>query len=220
MTNQVNQVKKDIIVVAKTGYAVLLEIDGRTFDIDCHEAINLSNIFPASVLKKCSSLSTHLKDGNLVFFEKGTKLSEDVTASAKIEPLREETAQHITSQYDQTERDVNRTNMELETRANITEETRKHIQQQVQASKKKIFQTDKKLLSKTVDNIDSLPKERQSAMTEKDLKMRVSMDISPEEFAKKQKALRNNFEAAEEADEIRAEAEISLQAQNNNEESV
>lgn len=211
------QVKKDIIVVAREGYAVLLEVDGRMFDIDCHEAVNLSNMFSVDVLERCSSLSTHLKDGNLVLFEDGTELSKDATASVEIKPLREETTQHITSQYDQVERDVNRTNIELETRANITEETRKHIQEQVQASKKEILQPDEKLLKKTIkavqttNEVASPPKERQNAMTVKELTMKVSMDISPEEFAKKQKASKNKLEAAEEADETRAEKEIAKQ---------
>ncbi|MCK4826881.1 hypothetical protein KA005_64695 [bacterium] len=210
------QEKKDIIVVAREGYSVLLEIDGRMFDIDCHEVINLSEMFPIDVLEKCSSLSIHLKDGNLVLFEPGIELSED-TVSIEIKPLREETAEHITSQYDQVEKDVNRTNMELETRANITEDTRKHIQAQVQASKEKILQSNEKLLAnaietiRTTNEVANSPKERQNAMTPEELAMKVSMDISPETFAEKQVALGAKFAATVEADEERAEKEIAQQ---------
>ena len=209
-----DKVKKDIIVVAREGYSVLLEVDERTFDIDCHEPVNLSNIFPEDTLKKCSSLSTHLKDGNLVLFKAGTKLSKDVTVSAEIKPLREEKVQHITAQYEQTERDVNRTNIELETRSNITEETRKHIQEQVQAGKKEILNTDKKFLQKTVQTTKEAitpPKARQNAMTVEELTMKVSMDVSPEEFTKKQAVSKENLEAAGDADEVRAEKEIAKQ---------
>lgn len=212
-----DQVKKDVVVVAREGYSVLLEIDGRMLDIDCHETINLSNIFPPEIIDRCASLSAHLKDGNLVLFEKGiTKLSEDATASVEIAPLREETAEHITSQYDQAERDSDRTNIELETRANITDNTRKHIQEQVQAGKKKILQTDQKLMAKakvvqTANEVASQPKERQNAMTSDELTMKVSMDISPEAFAKKQAASKEKLEANEDADETRAEQEIAKQ---------
>ncbi|KKL23249.1 hypothetical protein LCGC14_2427280 [marine sediment metagenome] len=209
------QVKK-VVVVARKGYSVLLEIEGRMFDIDCHEAINLSDIFSADVLERCSSLATHLKDGNLVVFTSGTVLSKDATTPVEIVTLREETAQHITSQYDQAERDVNRTNMELETRANITEETRKHIQEQVQIGRKKILQVDQKFMpetkaAQTVKEVDSSSKARQTAMTAEELTMKVSMDISPEDFAKKQVASKNELEAAEEAAETRAAQEIAKQ---------
>lgn len=209
-----DQVKSDVIVVAREGYTVLLEIGGRTFDIDCHEAINLSSIFPADVLERCSSLSTHLRLGNLVYFKEGTKLSEDVTATVEIKPLREETAQHITSQIDQAEKDVNRTNMELKTRADITEATRKHIQKQVQESKKEILDTDQKILKKTVQTVDEAVApiaERKHAMTPKELTMKVTMDVSTEDFAKRQKALKVEHDAADEADEARAENEINKQ---------
>ena len=211
------QEKKDVIVVAREGYSVLLEINGRVFDINCHEAVNLSKIFPVDVLKRCSSLDAHLENGNLVFFEQGTKLSKDTTASIKIKPLREGTAEHITSQYDQTERDVNRTNIEMETRANITEDTREHIQAQVQAGKEKILQTDKKLLKKTVKAVQTIgalvssPKERQDVMTPEELTLKVSMDVSPEVFAKKQAASGAKLEATKEANETRAEKEIAKQ---------
>ena len=211
------QVKKDIIVVARKGYSALLNVDGRMFDVDCHEAINLSNIFSADVLERCSSLSTHLASGNLVYFEQGTVLSKDVTASVEIKPLREEAAQHIISQYDQAERDVKRTNMELETRANISEETRNHIQERVQEGKKEILQTDRKFLTKTIkavqttNEVVSPPKDRQNAMTVNELTMKVSMDISPAEFAKKQAASKDKLISGEEADEERAEQEIAEQ---------
>ena len=216
----VDQEKKDIIVVAREGYSALLEIDGRMFDINCHEAVNLSKIFPIDVLEKCSSLATHLENGNLVFFEQDTVLPEDTTASRKIKPLREGTAAHITLQYDQTERDANRTNMELETRANITEETRKHIQSQVQAGKEEILQTDKKFLKtivktvQTADGVVSPAKERQDAMTPEELTMPVSMDVSPEVFAANQAASGAKRVAIEEKNEARAEKEIAKQAEN------
>lgn len=211
------QVKKDIVVVAREGYSVLLEIDGRIFDINCHEAVNLSKMFSMDVLERCSSLSTHLNDGNLILFEEGADLSKDATVSVQITPLREETAQHITSQYEQAERDSDRTNIELETRANITETTRKQIQAQVQAGKAKILQTDKKLLAntakavQTTNELASPPKNRQNAMTSEELGMKVSMDISPEKFAKKQAETRDRLNAAVDADETRAETEIAKQ---------
>lgn len=211
------QEKKDIIVVAREGYSVLLEIDKQMFDINCHKAVNLSKMFPVDVLERCSSLSAHLKEGNLILFEEGTELPKDVVASVKIKLLREETAEHITSQYDQTEKDASRTNMELETRANITEETRKLIQSQVQVGKEKILQTDKKLTKtiemaqNTTDEVVSSTKDRQDAMTSEELTMKVSMDVSPEQFAAKQVAARASLEATAKENEARAEKEIAEQ---------
>ena len=218
-----DQVKNDIIVVAREGYSVLLNIDGRTLDIDCHEAVNLSSMFTADVLERSSSLSTHLDDGNLVYCDKDIKLSKDTTAIKKITLLRPEKAQHIVSQYTQAERDVSRTNMELETRANITAETRKQIQDQVQVSKKEILQADQKFVNtiQTVNETTTVPKERQNAMTADELQMKVTMDIDPEEFTKKQADAKVAFDASDAKDEERAETEIIFQEnneENNNEE--
>ena len=214
------QEKKDIIVVAREGYSVLLEIDKQMFDINCHEAVNLSKMFSVDVLERCSSLAAHLKDGNLVFFGEGDDLSANVVAPVKIKPLREETAEHIMSQYDQAEKDASRVNMELETRANITAETRKHIQSQVQEGREKILQETKKLTKiidmtqTTADGVVSPVKERQDAMTSKELMLKVSMDVSPETFAEKQAAISARLEAAAEESETRAEKEIAKQDAN------
>lgn len=212
----VEQEKKDIIVVAREGYSALLEIEGRIFDINCHEEVNLSKIFSANVLEKCPSLETHLKNGNLIFFKQGDTLPKGTT-SVKIESLHERTAEHIISQYNQAERDVNRTNIEMETRANITEDTREYLREQVQKNKKKILQTDKKLLTKTVkttqtaDGVVSPVKKRQDKMTPEELTMIVSMDVSPEAFAEKQVASEAKRVATREENEARAEEEIAKQ---------
>lgn len=203
------QVKKDVIVIAREGYSVLLEVDGQIFDIDCYESVNLSNMFSVDVLERCSSLSTHLKDGNLIFFEEGGKLPQNAAAPVKIKTLREEATEHITAQYKQAEKDSSRTNMELETRADITDATRAYIQKQIQDNKKQILQKDKKLLSKV--NPDTQPKERRDAMTPEELTMKVSMDVSPDTFTQKQTESTEKLEASINADEDRAEEEIAKQ---------
>ena len=207
-------VKKEVIVVAREGYAVLLDIAGQTFDIDCHVPINLSSMFSAEVLDTCASLSSHLRDGNLVCVDSDARLSEDTNTVPKINLLREETAQHITSQYEQSERDVCRTNTELETRANITAATRKHIHDQVQQSKEQLLQADKKLLKKAVPtpaDTEIVPKERQSAMAPNELTMKVSMDVDPATFTASQEAAKVRRESAEDADEFLAGKEIAAQ---------
>jgi hypothetical protein len=210
-----DQEQKDIIVVARTGYSVLLEVDGRMLSIDCYSPVNLSNIFSADILEKCSSLSAHLKDGNLIFFEDGvTGLSKDVTAPVKIKSLREETAQHILSQYDQAERDAKRTNIELETRANIEDNTRKYIQEQVQENKEAILRRDRKFLVKTAqtaDDIDAFSAARQNAMTMEELSMKISMDVTQEEFVRKQVEAKEKIATGGTIDEERAEKEIAKQ---------
>lgn len=213
------QEKKDIVVIARKGYTVLLDVAGRTLDINSYNAVNLSNMFSADILEHCASLSAHLDAGNLIPFNGGIKLSEDTNTPAEVKPLRTETAQHITAQYDQTERDVNRTDMELETRANITDNTREHIQDQVQAGKEKILQTDRKFLKRqavqtsndTTNDNTATVKNKQKSMTVDELHMAVSMDIKPEEFAKRQAELKRKFDEDEEANEMRAEKEIARQ---------
>lgn len=206
--------KKEVIVVAREGYSVLLDIEGQTFEIDCHVPINLGSMFPAEVLDRCASLSTHLRDGNLIYVDNDSRISDDVNAAPTINLLREETAQHITAQYTQSERDARRTNTELETRAKITQKTRDHIQEQVQRSKAQILNTDKKLSDKTVsatNDVDIMPKERKSAMTAGELTMKVSMDVDPASFEASQEAARVCREAAEDDDELLAKKEIAEQ---------
>jgi len=209
-----DQEKKDLIVIARKGYAVLLQIDGKTYDIDSYTPVNLSNMYSAETLEKSQSLAAHLKAGNLVFFEKGTKLSKDPTAISKIKPLREERAEHITAQYDQAARDSNRTNIELETRANITKETSDYIQEQVKAERDALMNKRKEHIERVVSSMKTTENkmaQRQNAMTPNELMMKVSMDVTPEKFAEKQAISKKNREQAEVADEVRAENEIAMQ---------
>ena len=202
--------EKNIVVVASEGSSVLLNIGTQTLDIDCHQPVNLSKMFPKDVLDCCASLSTHLREGNLVYYEKGSELPKD-SNKVQIKPLRRVEAKHIGAQFEQSEKDANRTHIEIKTRTDITNETRKLIQGQVEANKKQLFQQNQKLVKKvkqTVDKIDT-PMEQPKATSPDGLLMKVSMDVSPEAFAEKMIAAKEKNEAVEQANEASAEAEIA-----------
>ncbi len=201
--------EKSIVVVACKGSSVLLNIGTQTLDINCHQPVNLSKMFTKDVLDCCASLSTHLREGNLVYYEEGAELSKD-SNKVQIKSLQRVEAKHISAQFEQSEKDSNRTHIEIKTRTDITDETRKLIQDQVETNKKQLFQQNQKLVKKvkqTVDKIDT-PIERPKATTPNESLMKVSMDVSPEAFAKKMAAAKEKKEAVEQANEANAEAEI------------
>lgn len=202
--------EKNIIVVAREGFSVLLNIGTQTLDIDCHQPVNLSKMFPKDVLDCCASLSTHLREGNLVYYEKGSKLPKDFN-KVQIKPLLRVEAKHIEAQFKQSEKDASRTHIEMKTRTDITNETCKLIQDQVEVNKKQLFQQNQKLVKKvkqTVDKIDA-PMEQPKVTSPDGLLMKVSMDVSPEAFAEKMAAAKEKNEAVEQANEVSAEAEIA-----------
>lgn len=201
--------EKNIIVVARKGDSVLLNVGTQTLDINCYQPVNLSKMFPKDVLDCCASLSTHLREGNLVYYEKGSELPKD-SNKVQIKPLRQVEAKHIDAQFEQSEKDVNRTHIEIKTRTDITDETRKLIQDQVETNKKQLFQQNQKLVKKvkqTVHEID-VPMKQPEVTTPNKLLMKVSMDVSPEIFAEKMADSKKKIETAEQVDEASAEAEI------------
>lgn len=206
---------KDVIVVAREGYSVLLDIDGDTLSITCHESINLSKRYITDIISRCASLEAHLKEGNLVRCDDAAEFSVDITAPTTIPQLHLESASHILSQYDQASRDSTRTHTELETQANITADTRKIIQEQVNESKRAIQATDNKFLkipaTQVEAKIDVTPHKRETAMNSSELMLKVSMDVSPETFIAKQQQDKERLEAAEDENEAMAEKEIAKQ---------
>jgi len=217
MVEQEEKKIEDVIVVAQEGHQVLLDIDGRTLSIDCHESVNLSDMFLPEVIDRCSSLATSLKVGHLVKCSEDDKLTVDTVSPSTIQTLRPETASHIAAQYTQAERDVKRTNMEIQTRSNITAETRRLIEEQVQVSKDEIHRVDHKFskkddaAAKVEREMDSVPMGRQDAMSVSELSMNVSMDVPADEFNERQQEAKLKLDAAEDADEARAGAEIAQQ---------
>lgn len=202
--------EKDIVVVAREGDSVLLNVGTQTLDINCYQPVNLSKMFPKDVLDCCASLSTHLREGNLIYYEKGSELPKD-SNKVQIKPLQRVEAKHIGAQFEQSEKDANRTHIEIKTRTDITGETRKLIQDQVETNKKQLFQQNQKLVKKvkqTVHEID-VPMKQPEVTTPNKLLMKVSMDVSPEAFAEKMAATKKEIDAAEQINEASAEAEIA-----------
>ena len=206
--------EKSIVVVACKGSSVLLNIGTQTLDIDCYQPINLSKMFPKDVLDRCASLSAHLREGNLVYYEEGSELPKD-SNKVSIKSLQQVEATHISAQFEQSERDTNRTHSEIKTRADITDETRKLIQDQVEANKKPLFQQNQKLVKKvkqTVHEIDAPMEQPKATIPSKSL-LKVSMDVSPEAFAKKMATAKEKIEATEQANETSADAEASAEVE-------
>jgi len=212
------ETQKDIIVVAREGYTVLLNINEQTLDIDCYNPVNLSKMFSGDAIERCTSLEMHLQEGNLIYYE-NQELPKNPD-KARVDVLRQANAKHIQAQYDQTARNVVRTDMELETQTNIDDAMRVGIQEQVQAGKAKILQTGQKRAQRAEQSVREVdvPLEKRNAMTPDELNLKVSMDVSPDEFMQKQKALKKKFDDNVNADEIRAEKEII--SQEDNEENV
>lgn len=207
---------KEIIVVAKEGYSVLLNINGQTLDIDSYCPVNLSKIFSERVIEQSTSLAAHLREGHLIYYE-GQELPENSNESS-VNKLRQSEAKHIEVQFKQAARDATRTHMELETRTDLNEATRKRIQEQVQKGKDEILQTDQQV-EQAVHDVN-VPVESQTAMTPDELSLKVSMDVNPDTFKQKQETSKKLLDANEEAGETRAEQEIAKQESDEEQENV
>jgi hypothetical protein len=206
--------EKDMIVVAKNGFSVLLEIGGRTLDIDCYNPVNLSEMFSEEVIKNCDSLRIHLKQENLVRYS-GQDLVEDPN-SAKVEALKQSAAAKIEASYTQSP-DGDRSDMHLKTNAGIDENIKRELQKKINENKtdaqKRAEERSRKFLQKGAaeDNVvDSSTKnrERQHAMSKQELNMKVQMDVDRKDFISKQVARRKALDNTIQNDNLNAEKEI------------
>ena len=218
--------EKDMIVVARDGYTVLLEIGGRTLDIDCHNPVNLSEIFSKEIIDNCDSLRVHLKQENLVLYE-GQELTEDPN-SAKVEALRESAVTKIETAYTQTP-DGDRSDMHLKTNTVIDENVKRELQRKINENKtdlqKRSEERSKRFLQgdvskSTEDNVvdsNTKNKERQHSMSKQELNMKVQMDVNPNEFMSKQIAGRKSLDNEIQNDNLNAEKEIQNVEDSNSE---
>jgi len=203
--------EKSIIVVAKDGYNVLLDINKQTFMIDCHKAINLSEMFPPDVLEQCSSLQAHLRDGNLVYY-KGEKLSEDPN-DAQINKLHEIAEHQIEAQFSQHSGRADAFNIEIETASTVSDNMRKNIDARIEKNRADIVTQDNKLLKhlKTQATKVADPIYSSECMSEDDLHLKVTMDIDDKKFADIQKQSHEENLEKEEMAENTAKTEIDKQ---------
>ena len=208
--------KKDVIVVARRGYSALVNFGVQTLDIDCYNPVNLSDMFSEDVIKECTSLNSHLAAGNLIYYEEGQELPEDPNAKY-IKKLRQDAAKHLEAQYEQKEQG-DTANMSLETITNVDKHMQDHIQEQVAKNREAIIQKDQAILKKGVitENVDSVPKERKTAMTEDELLMKVSMDVDPKDFVAKQQAQKIAMDRKESNEALRAEQETIKNVEQDN----
>lgn len=211
--------EKSFIVVAKEGYNVLLDINNQTLMIDCHNAINLSEMFSPDVLKQCSGLQAHLRDGNLVEYD-GRELSKDPN-DAQITKLNEIAEQQIKAQFSQHSGRDDAFNINIETSSDITDKVRKDIDERLEKNRDDIVKQDNKLLKHLVKDSDesesvSDPVFNDSHMTEKELHLNVTMDVDNNTFKAIQEQGQKDIIEKTEADEHAAKVEIqNLNKENN-----
>ena len=204
---------KDIVVVARGGYQVLLNVGASILDISCYKSINLSKMFQEEILKTCTSLHSHLEDGNLVYYE-GDKLPEDPTAPV-IAKLNAATVSQIETNYTQSS-DNPRMNDKISTDTGIIPQMKKDIQAGVAKTKAEAAQEGKEQVKKHTQREGVTPKSveypgRDSAIPPEKLKLAVTMDVSPEKFKEMQK---NKHKALIAKDEKRVVQEIDAAVNN------
>jgi len=208
--------KSDVIVVAREGYQVLLNVGARNFLVSCYEPLNLSAYFTHDDLDKCASLRANLEDGNLVHYT-GQKLPKNMN-SPTIKPMEEVTAQKLEASYTQ-EGETTSSHFRLKTEADISPELKKNIQDRVAKSREDILAVEEKMLAKRKEDnvVDGKPKERNTSLTKDELTLKVQMDVSPEEFKARQLDARKKRAEKDKATQERLNKEIAEHDQQNSE---
>lgn len=72
--------KSPVVVVACPGFNCVLHIGNKALQIDSYHPVNLSELFPASIIKSCKSLQDHINGKTLMYYH-GEQLQEDPSAS-------------------------------------------------------------------------------------------------------------------------------------------
>ena len=203
--------KKDVVVVARQGYNVILNVGAHNLTIDSFEPVNLSNLFSEEQLKNCASLKAHREDGNLLNYA-GEPLPEDPHA-VKIKPLVEVASTKIEAEYTQKTQTA-ATHMQVETEVEVDEAMKQNIQRRVKEGREEILAFDKKILkshkTKESNVIDAGARPQKAvAMTSEKLKMNVTMDVDLVEFKKRQRAAHKQLADKDKADDAEAAEEIA-----------
>ncbi len=198
--------KKDIVVIARQGYTVLLNVGTHNLTIDNYTPVNLSNLFSEEQLKNCASLRAHKEDGNLIDYA-GEPLLKDPYA-VEIKPLVEAASTKIEAKYSQKTQTAAK-HMQVETEVEVDEAMKQNIQARVKASKEEILAKDNKLLTKEANVIDAGARPQHLvAMTPEKLQMNVTMDVDLEEFKNRQKATHKQLIDKDKTDNAAAAEEI------------
>jgi len=209
---------KDIIVVARPGYQVLLNIGSNNYQVDSYSPINLSALYTREILDKCASLRAHLEDGNLIYYKENMDLPKDPFAK-NVDTMKETAATKLEAEYTQ-KTETNAVNVRVQTTADINNTTKDQMQERIQKSKEDILNKDRSLLEKrkraqknVVSAESRKPKERQEAMKADELQLNVQMDISPEKFKQQQAANRKKL-ADKELEEHQTAMSQIIEAEN------
>jgi hypothetical protein len=205
---------KDIVVVARNGYQVLLNVGPHNLTIDCYTPVNLSELFPEEQLQKSSSLRAHLSQGNLIFYSDGQELPKNLH-EISIKPMREVEETKIETTYKQSQQTA-AAHVRIETTNDIDDDFRETLQEKVAANRETILNTDKKILDKSAakDNVVSTsdigtPLSQRGEMSASELRRTVTMDIDPADFKARQMAARKRLQEQDKADDIRIRNEIA-----------
>ena len=76
MSDEKKNEKKSVVVVACPGYNCVLDIGNKRLQIDSYHPVNLSELFPTTVIKNCKSLQDHINNSTLKYYN-GETLKQD-----------------------------------------------------------------------------------------------------------------------------------------------
>jgi hypothetical protein len=207
--------EKNIKVIAREGYNVLLDIHHQTLMIDCYNFVDLSAMFTQEILNECVSLQSHLREGNLVIYE-GQELTQDPN-EFQITKLAEVSEQQIKAQYSQKSGRADAFNVNVETVSDLSAKMIKNIDELVEKNRVEIIKQDNKILDHLISPSspeESLPEGHQ--MTESELHLNVVMDVDNNTFEAVQEQGRIDIINKEDEDERAANNEINKQNNNEN----
>ena len=205
--------EKSVTVIAKDGYNVLLDINKQTLMIDCYKPINLSEMFTQDILDQCTSLQSHLRDGNLVFYA-GEELLEDAN-EVQITKLNQIAEQQISAQFSQHSGRADAFNINIETVSDVSDKVRRDIDQRVEKNRDDIVKRDNTLLNRYKESVASVDKSAPDTvfgegahLNENQLHLKVTMDVDDNTFNAVQEQGHKDIIEKAELDEQAANVEI------------
>jgi hypothetical protein len=188
--------QKQIVVVAAPGYNCIVNIGGRTLQIDAFTPTNLSELFDANTIKKCSSLTAHLAQGTLKYHEDSDILPEKQNDPTITSKRAFDTGSSLTATFEQ--KTVG-TTQSTETTTNVTKEVLAETNRQISAGRKKATSDAQVAKQRIRAKYDGMSDDRKpyggnefKTTDPKSLVRKVTTDVTPEEFNARQKQAAKN----------------------------
>jgi len=206
---KMNNQEKSVVVIAKEGYNVLLNVGDQVLMIDWYKPVNLSEMFSQDIIDQCTSLQSHLRDGNLVFYTEEKELPKDPN-EVTIQKLSDLAAQQqINVEFSQKSGRADAVNIEIET-TGVSADVRKEIDKRIEKNRDEIVRQNNKLLEHCIQNTinPDEPVKAGQHMTENELRLNVTMDVDNDVFKAVQEQGQKDITQKAEEDERAANFEI------------